>query len=407
MVSWALARGDARQEQSTTGSRTGAANADIGLTHVWGAATLGRSDGAQNGAGHRGFRLRVTASELAILALGLILGAATGAALVVTLGSRPSRRDVRVTVTRDAVPRRSETLSQDAFIAGARGPAPGGPGDRREVDRDPAGDPGHAPEHDSWRPAVPVMAAHSPVPSAAPQPAPDRTAVPSGAPAIAIAIEPEVDRDMDELRHRPTHASALERMLRGDHRAMVEVVDAIAGEDSRQRRSWELLLGGLVDAMAAVAVRESVIDFPMGTAFWDTFTIEQCRRIVGSLASMGFRYDGEAGWVDGRVPVYHDLTRALADVGVDPRRVRAWPNQQEIAGLFVGARPAPDELLAAAGPDYTATDMQALLGEHAGALADLWVTWEAIQPVLLSERAIGAAVPALVPRATRLGEQPA
>ena len=50
--------------------------------------------------------------------------------------------------------------------------------------------------------------------------------------------------------------------------ALAQVVDTIAGEDSRQRRSWELLLGGLVDAMAAVAVRESVIDFPMGTAFW-------------------------------------------------------------------------------------------------------------------------------------------
>lgn len=349
----------------------------------------------------------MTASELAILALGLILGAATGAALVVTLGSRPSRRDVRVTVTRDAVPRRSETLSQDAFVAGASGPAPGGPGDRRGVDRDPAGDPGHAPEHDAWRPAVPVMAAPAAASQAAPALAPVRTAVPSAAPAIAVAIQPEPDRDLDELRQRPTHVSALERMLRGDHRAMVEVVDAIAGEDSRQRRSWELLLGGLVDAMAAVAVRESVIDFPMGTAFWDTFTIEQCRRIVGALASMGFRFDGEAGWVDGRVPVYHDLTRALAEVGVDPRRIRAWPNQQEIAALFIGARPAPDELLAAAGPDYTATDMRALLGEHAESLADLWITWEAVQPVLLSERPMGSAVPELAPRSPRQREQPA
>jgi hypothetical protein len=228
-----------------------------------------------------------------------------------------------------------------------------------------------------------------------PAPAPVRTAVPyapSPAAATAIAIEPEVDRDLDALRHRPTHVSALERMLRGDHRAMVEVVDEIAGEGSRQRRGWELLLGGLVDAMAAVAVRESVIDFPMGTAFWDTFTIEQCRRIVGSLSSRGFRYDGDAGWADGRVPVYHDLTRALADVGIDPRRVRAWPNQSEIANLFVGARPAPDELLAAAGPDYTADNVQALLGEHAAALADLWVTWEAVRPALLRDRADGFAV---------------
>jgi hypothetical protein len=333
----------------------------------------------------------VTASELAILALGLILGAASGAALVVTLGSRPSRRDVRVTVTHDAVPRRSETLSQDAFVGGPAGPAPGGPGDRRGADRDAPSTPAPAPEATEWRPAVPVMAGPAPAADRAASPAPVRTSVPSAAPAVAIAIEPEVTTELDAMRPRLAHVSALERMLRGDHRAMVEAVDTIAGEDSRQRRSWEVLLGGLVDAMAAVAVRESVIDFPMGTAFWDTFTVEQCRRIIGALGSMGYQYDGDAAWLDGRVPVYHDLTRALADVGVDPRRVRAWPNQAEIANLLVGARPAPDELLAAAGPDYTATDMQALLGEHAAALADLWVTWEAVRPVLLSDQAIGVA----------------
>jgi hypothetical protein len=224
----------------------------------------------------------------------------------------------------------------------------------------------------------------------APSRSPDRTLVPSLATATAIAIEPEVDHEFVDLRRRPTHGSQLERMLRGDHRAMVEVVDAIAGEDGRQRRTWEVLLGGLVDAMADVAASESVIDLPMGTAFWDTFTIEQCRRVVAALASMGYRYDGHDGWVDGRTPAYRDLTRALADVGVEPRRLRAWPNQSEIGALFVGARPAPDELLAAAGPDYTAEDMQTLLGEHAAGLADLWATWEVIRPTLLAETVTGA-----------------
>ena len=59
---------------------------------------------------------------------------------------------------------------------------------------------------------------------------------------------------------------------------------------------------GLVEAMAEIAVSESVIDFPMGTAFWDSFTVEQCRRVVGALASMGYQYDGRDGWVDSRVP---------------------------------------------------------------------------------------------------------
>jgi hypothetical protein len=335
----------------------------------------------------------VTSSELAFLALGLLLGAASGAALVVTLGSRPTRRDVRVTVTRDAVPRRSETLSHDAFAAGPAGPAPGGPGDRRGIDRDGSGT---LRQDEPWRPAWSPASGSDDAAVRDPGTDPDRTLVPSVAVA-AIAIEPEVDRELEALRRRPTHGTRLERMLRGDHRAMVEVVDEIAGADSRQRRAWELLLGGLVEGMADVAVREAVIDFPMGTAFWDTFTIEQCRRIVAALDSMGYRYDGHAGWVEHRAPTYRDLSRALADVGVEPRRVRAWPTQSEIASLLVGARPAPEELLAAAGPDYTATDVQALLGEHAAGLADLWTTWEAVQPVLFRE----SVEPAIQPGAPR------
>jgi len=141
-----------------------------------------------------------------------------------------------------------------------------------------------------------------------------------------------------------------------------------------------------------VAVAESVIDFPMGTAFWDSFTVEQCRRIVTALSSMGYLYDGQAGWADGRVPAYRDLTRAMADSGLEPRRVRAWPNTSEIATLFVGARPAPEDLLPAAGPDYTAADMRTLLGAHADVLADLWIGWERVRPVLLDEPLVEAPV---------------
>lgn len=320
----------------------------------------------------------MTASELAFLTLGILLGATTGAAFLVVLGSRPGRREIRVTVTRDAVPRRSETLSQDAFVTSPAEPARGGPGDRRSLDRT-GGNP--VPGVPTWQPATTPAA----IADVRPASQPNRTIVPSRAGSVAIAIEPETDRELDEVRRGPANGSRLERMLRGEHRAMVEVVDAVAGADSRQRRNWELLLGGLVESLADIAVRESVIDFPMGTAFWDTFTVEQCRRVVASLASMGYRYDGQAGWADSRVPAYRDLTQALADVGIEPRRIRAWPNQSEIATLFAGARPAPEELLAAAGPDYTADDMQALLGDHAAALGDLWATWEAIKPALLAE----------------------
>jgi hypothetical protein len=241
------------------------------------------------------------------------------------------------------------------------------------------------PEAGGWFPERAPAMAGEPVPPRTI----DRTVVPSwgeGSPAVAVAIEPEGDPALEATpMPQPGRGSVLERILRGEHRAMVEAVDRIAGGDTPRRRDWEVLLGGLVEGMADAAVSESIIDFPMGTAFWDTFTVEQCRHIVAALASMGFRYDGRSGWVDGRVPAYRDLAQALADIGVDPRRVRAWPNQLEISALFVGARPAPDELLAAAGPDYAAEDVRALLGERGPELHALWVGWDAIKPVLLAE----------------------
>ena len=82
----------------------------------------------------------MTASEFAFLALGLILGIASGAALVEVLRARPpGGREIRITVAPNSIhARRSSTLAEDAFPNGTSGPAPGGPGDRRWTDPDPA-----------------------------------------------------------------------------------------------------------------------------------------------------------------------------------------------------------------------------------------------------------------------------
>ncbi len=74
----------------------------------------------------------MTASEFSFLALGLVLGLVTGAALVELFRARPaSAHEVRLTVAHDAIPRRSATLADDAFIAAGPEPARGGPADRR------------------------------------------------------------------------------------------------------------------------------------------------------------------------------------------------------------------------------------------------------------------------------------
>ena len=74
-------------------------------------------------------------SEIAFLALGLLLGSAVGAAIAQQLARRPGpRREVRVTITPNAIPsRRAYTLAVPGGISLAR-PLPGTPGARASID---------------------------------------------------------------------------------------------------------------------------------------------------------------------------------------------------------------------------------------------------------------------------------
>jgi hypothetical protein len=111
---------------------------------------------------HPGDAGSVTVSEFLFLAIGLALGVASGAALIEIIRARPpARREVRLTVAQDAIPRRrATTLADDAFVAVGPEPARGGPADRR-------GEDGPAPVRDPERrtnvlsggpPASPAMA---------------------------------------------------------------------------------------------------------------------------------------------------------------------------------------------------------------------------------------------------------
>jgi hypothetical protein len=321
----------------------------------------------------------VSASEFAFLALGLLLGAASGVALGVVFRSRPPRREIRLTVTHAAVPSRASTLSDDAFGASQAEPAPGGPADRRRVDRPGDDDRGdrrdRAPDGPGLSPARAVRDTDDP-----------RTIVRSGS-AVAVAIHPEPDHALEFLRSGGPRRPLIERILHGDHRAMLVALDAIAGEDGGLRRDWEVLLSGLAEALTERSIDLGILDFPIGTAFWDTFTIEQCREIAGSLASLGYRFDGDGGWADSRVPSYRDLGLALGDIGVEPRRVRAWPNAFEISELYLGARAAPADAVALWAPTLDPIDLQELLGPRADDITDLWLTWDSIRPILLEPEA--------------------
>jgi hypothetical protein len=320
----------------------------------------------------------VNASEFAFLALGLLLGAASGVALGVVYRSRPPRREIRLTVTHAAVPTRASTLSDDAFGGGHAEPAPGGPADRRQVDRHNDDDRGdrryRAPDGPGFSPARVARETDD-----------SRTIVRSAS-AVAVAIQPEIDHGLEFLRAGPRRP-LIERILHGDHRAMLVALDAIAGTDGALRRDWEVLLSGFADALVERSIDLGILDFPIGTAFWDSFTIEQCRQIAGSLASLGYRFDGDSGWADFRVPSYRDLNRALGDIGMEPRRVRAWPNAVEIAELYLGARAAPADAVSEWAPTLESRDLRELLGPRADDVGDLWLTWDSIRPILLDPEA--------------------
>ena len=392
----------------------------------------------------------MTASEFAFLALGLVLGVASGSAIVVVLGSRPPAREVRLTVGHDAVPRRAATLSSDAFTAHNE-PARGGPADRRRLDRDapPNDPPPRVPLGGSGIPGVPVMGGTTAFSTAAGGPVPGagiRTTVPSWPPTgaagrlperptlpdrpvmSAIAVVPERDPAIDALRieavlaAQRAHASRLRsatalletrpaaeaepaaapaeravtaddaatldatpaiiRILRGDHRVLLRTVEVLAGEDDAMRRPWQAAIVGLAESLIRGAIDRGVFAFPVGNPFWDTFTTSQCRAIAGALAATGFRFDGIDGWADERIPNYRDLTAAVAVAGLEPRRIRAWPTQEQIAALYGEVTVAADEFLVRHSPDLDLVEVRELAGSGTPELDLLWHHWELARPVL-------------------------
>jgi len=396
----------------------------------------------------------MTASEFAFLALGLVLGVASGSAIVVVLGSRPPAREVRLTVGHDAVPRRAATLSSDAFTAHNE-PARGGPADRRRLDRDapPNDPPPRVSLGGSGIPGVPVMGGTTAFSTAAGGPVPGpgiRTTVPSwpstsgsgGLPARptlpdrtvmrAIAVVPERDPAIDALRieavlaAQRAHATgrltatalletrpaaeaepavvpaeraltadgaatpdatleappAIIRILRGDHRVLLRTVEVLAGADDAMRRPWQAAIVGLAESLIHGAIDRGVLAFPVGNPFWDTFTTSQCRAIAGALAAGGFRFDGIDAWADERIPNYRDLTAAVAVAGLEPRRIRAWPTQEQIAGLYGEVTVAADEFLVRHSPDLDLVEVRELAGAATPELDLLWDHWELARPVL-------------------------
>ncbi len=173
------------------------------------------------------------------------------------------------------------------------------------------------------------------------------------------------------------------RLLRGDRGALQEAVTILAGDDAAERRRWQIALSDLVDAILADAIARSALEFPADHAFWGPFSQAQARDIAAALSSLGYRFDGLGGWVDDRHPSQRDLSLALGYAGLDPMRMRHWPNDADTADLFSEVQVAGTEHLASTAGDLTLGELVTMLGRRADGLAEIWNAWGRVRPVLL------------------------
>ncbi len=133
----------------------------------------------------------------------------------------------------------------------------------------------------------------------------------------------------------------------------------------------------------AISISQSALDFPTDHPFWGQFTRDQDRDIVTALSSLGFRFDGLGGWLDERVPTQRDVSMAMGYAGLDPMRIRQWPDESGMRSLFAGVTVTADEHLAGAAGDLTLGELVAMLGRRADGLARLWNDWGRVRPLLL------------------------
>jgi hypothetical protein len=144
-------------------------------------------------------------------------------------------------------------------------------------------------------------------------------------------------------------------------------------------------MSDLIDAIVADSIAASALEFPREHPFWGPFTREQSRDIARALSSLGYRFDGLGGWLDGRVPSQRDLSLALGYTGLDPMRMRHWPTETEMVELYQEVEVNAAEHLSGEAGDLTLGELVSMLGRRADALAEIWNDWGRIRPLLLED----------------------
>jgi hypothetical protein len=161
------------------------------------------------------------------------------------------------------------------------------------------------------------------------------------------------------------------------------VAARLAEETGLDAGRLQLLIIELCERIAASALDAVVIGFPPEHEFWSQFEPEEARGLAATLAQLGYRFDGRAGWLDGRTPTPRELAYALAHVGLE-RRLRRPLAQAQLDGLWQGAQLESVRHLVQRAPDLSLDQLQHMLGARAAALDELWANWSQVRRALLS-----------------------
>jgi hypothetical protein len=211
-----------------------------------------------------------------------------------------------------------------------------------------------------------------------------RAAAAVPAPRPPAPVYAQLEPDDAAMASRAGEDAAIIRLLRGDREALGRIVAHLAGDDQAERRRWQAAIGGLLEAIVGRSIEAVAFDFPEQHPFWGLFTRTQCRDIAAALASLGYRFDGFGDWADDRVPSQRDLSLATGYAGLDPMRIRHWPNEAEMRDLLREVTVAADEYVWEAAAGLTLGELVSLLGRRADGLTELWNDWGRVRPLLLS-----------------------
>jgi hypothetical protein len=216
-----------------------------------------------------------------------------------------------------------------------------------------------------------VVARTTPVPASDPAvpPAPADGSTPAASAPAASASRAE-------------EQPAILPLLAGDKDVRRRIAAVLAEGDAAAAPRWEGQLAALVAATRERAIDGAAFTFPDG-GFWAPYTQIEGREIVAALAALGYRFDGNGGFVDGRVPGQRELSLAIGYAGMDPMRVRIWPSEAELPHLFAEVEVDVGRFVAEAAGELTLGEMIDLLGRRAEDLSDLWNAWGRIRPLLL------------------------